>query len=79
MNQLTIELDEYSKVINNNSRIFDNESKLIEQGMILNKLNNKRKKFEEVFYKLDLVNFQLVASTKEFGRKQKYCKNDIKN
>ena len=45
--------------------------KSVEKGMFLNKLNIKRQKFEEVFYKLDLVNHQLIASKKSI-RKNKY-------
>jgi hypothetical protein len=55
--------------------INENDVRFVEKGMFLNKLNIKRKKFEEVFYKLDLVNHQLIASKKSISKNKKYCKD----
>jgi hypothetical protein len=52
----------------------DDDIKVLEGGMTLRKMNPLKEEFNDRFYQLDLVNNQLVASTKEFRKKEKYCK-----
>lgn len=49
----------------------DDDIKLLETGTTLRKM--KKDEFNDRFYKLDLTNNQLVASTKEFRKKEKIC------
>jgi hypothetical protein len=50
----------------------DDDVKILENGMIIEKLNGSE--FSERRFKLDLINNQLVASTRELRKKEKYCK-----
>ena len=50
----------------------DDDIKLLETGTILRKM--KKEEFNDRFYRLDLTNNQLIASTKEFRKKEKICK-----
>jgi hypothetical protein len=52
----------------------DDDIKILEKGMDLRKMNPKKDEFNDRYYKLDLNNNQLVASTKEFRKKEKLCK-----
>jgi hypothetical protein len=52
----------------------DDDIKTLEKGMDLRKMNSKKEEFNDRHYKLDLNNNQLVASTKEFRKKEKLCK-----
>jgi hypothetical protein len=58
-------------------KLNDNDIPLLEQGSILLKMNN-RDRFNNRSYKLDMKNNTLVASTKEFRKKQKLCNYIIK-
>ena len=51
----------------------DDDIKLLETGTILRKM--KKEEFNDRFYRLDLTNNQLIASTKEFRKKEKICKS----
>ena len=51
----------------------DDDIKVLEAGMTLRKMNNKEE-FNDRFFRLDLLNNQLIANTKEFRKKEKYCK-----
>ncbi len=53
----------------------DDDIKTLENGAVLEKLNGGE--FHERCFKLDLINNNLVASTKEFRKKEKYCKFQI--
>ena len=68
-------LNLFNLVEPDHNEINENDVNLIEKGMFLNKLNTKKQKFDEVFYKLDLVNHQLIASKNQSGNNQKFCKN----
>jgi len=52
----------------------DNDIATLETGMNLKKLNQAKEEFNQRFYRLDLKNNQLLASTKEFRKKEKLCK-----
>jgi hypothetical protein len=52
----------------------DNDIATLETGMNLKKLNQAKEEFNQRFYRLDLKNNQLIASTKEFRKKEKLCK-----
>ena len=52
-----------------------NDIKLLEKGEKLDKMNPVKKKFNKRFYKLDLKNRQLVANTKQCGKRQKTCEH----
>jgi hypothetical protein len=52
----------------------DDDISVLEKGMIMRKLNSNREEFNDRFYRLDMNNNQLVASTKEFRKKEKLCK-----
>lgn len=52
----------------------DDDIKLLETGMMLLKMKANKEQFNQRFYRLDLNNNQLIASTKEFGKKEKICK-----
>ena len=62
--------------VNNNETMFDYEIKTLSDGMVLNKLNAKKNTFVERRYNLDLINYQIVATTKEFRKKEKTCNRD---
>ena len=49
----------------------DDDIKTLETGMILRKMNEKGD-INDRFYRLDLVNNQLIANTKEFRKREKY-------
>ena len=51
----------------------DDDIKLLETGTILRKM--KKEEFNDRFYRLDLTNNQLIASTKEFRKKEKICES----
>ena len=50
-----------------------NEIKLLEIGEKLDKMHPSKKVFSKRFYKLDLKNQQIIANTRQFGKKQKTC------
>ena len=52
----------------------DDDIRELEKGMKLDKFNPSNQKFNKRTYRLDLVNNQLIASTKEFRKKEKCCK-----
>lgn len=52
----------------------DDDIKLLETGMNLRKMKANKEEFNQRFYRLDLNNYQLVASTREFRKKEKICK-----
>ncbi len=54
-------------------QLYDNDIKILEKGMNLHKMNQSKEDFNKRFYRLDLINNQLVASTKEFRKKEKSC------
>lgn len=51
----------------------DDDVTTLETGMTLRKMNQSKEEFNQRFYRLDLKNNQLVASTKEFRKKEKLC------
>ncbi len=51
----------------------DDDITALETGTFLKKMDSKGN-FNRRFYRLDLKNNQLVASTKEFRKKEKLCK-----
>lgn len=51
----------------------DDDIRVLEKGMNLRKMNPSKEEFNVRFYRLDLNNNQLVASTKEFRKKEKLC------
>lgn len=51
----------------------DDDIKLLENGMPLLKMKANKEQFNNRYYRLDLNNYQLIASTKEFGKKEKIC------
>ena len=58
-------------------QLYANEIINLENGMNLVKIFKKRKQFAERFYKLDLVQHRIVASTKDWRCLKdgvKYCK-----
>jgi hypothetical protein len=56
-------------------RHFDNYVNKFKEGIVVNKLNVKRQSFDGRNYVLDLINYRLVANTKEIGKTEKCCKN----
>jgi len=50
-----------------------NEIKLLEKGENLEKMHPSKKVFSKRFYKLDLKNQQIVANTRQCGKRQKTC------
>ena len=52
----------------------DDDIKLLEAGTVLRKMKLNKEEFNDRFYRLDLNNYQLIASTKEFRKKEKICK-----
>ena len=52
----------------------DDDVKILENGMYLQKMNQSKEDFNKRLYRLDLINNQLVATTKEFRKKEKACK-----
>lgn len=57
----------------------DDDIKVLETGMQLRKMKPSKDEFNDRFYRLDLINNQLIANTKEFRKKEKYCKLLILN
>jgi hypothetical protein len=53
---------------------FDSDLNIVTRGTNLKKYNPNKHSLSERFYHLDLINYCLVASTKEFQKKEKYCK-----
>ena len=51
----------------------DDDIKTLESGMNLLKMDTSKEEFNTRFYRLDLSNNQLIASTKEFRKKEKIC------
>ena len=51
----------------------ENDLKALETGAHLEKMHVERKKFQKRFYKLDLKNNRLIASTRQLGKKEKIC------
>ena len=58
----------------NDIHLKDDDISVLETGMFLKKMNRWKESFNQRFYRLDLKNNQLVASTKEFRKKEKICK-----
>jgi hypothetical protein len=56
-----------------NIQLQDDDIKTLETGMQLRKMNPNKDEFNDRFYRLDLNNYQLVANTKEFRKKEKIC------
>lgn len=54
----------------------DDDIITLENGMFLQKMNSKED-LNSRFYRLDLNNNRLVASTKEFRKKEKLCKSAV--
>lgn len=52
-------------------KLKDDDLKILEEGMLLKKLNASKEEFNDRFYRLDSNSNQLVASTKEFRKKEK--------
>lgn len=52
----------------------DDDIKLLETGTVLRKMKANKEEFNDRFYRLDLNNYQLIASTREFRKKEKICK-----
>lgn len=55
----------------------DDDIKILESGMYLQKMNQSKEDFNKRLYRLDLINNQLVATTKEFRKKEKACKKEF--
>lgn len=51
----------------------DDDIKLLESGMALSKMKANKEQFNQRFYRLDLNNYQLIASTRELRKKEKIC------
>ncbi len=67
--------DFYKKIYgyDDDIQLNDNDILILEKGMNLHKMNQSKEDFNKRFYRLDLKNNQLVASTKEFRKKEKSC------
>ena len=57
----------------------DDDIKLLETGMFLLKMKANKEQFNHRFYRIDLNNYQLIASTREFRKKEKICKYSLEN
>ena len=68
--------DIYKKLYgyDDNIQLKDDDIKTLEGGMTLLKLRPNKEEFDPRTYRLDMINNQIVASTKEFNKKQKICK-----
>jgi len=68
--------DIYKKLYgyDDNIQLKDDDIKTLEAGMTLLKMRPKKDEFDYRTYRLDMINNQIVASTKEFNKKQKICK-----
>ncbi|RNA22069.1 1-phosphatidylinositol 4-5-bisphosphate phosphodiesterase delta-1 [Brachionus plicatilis] len=54
-----------------NIKLKDDDMRILQEGMTLKKLNASKEEFNERFYKLDFNTNELVATTKEFRKKEK--------
>ena len=52
-----------------NIQLKDDDIQVLEKGMILKKLNPEKKVFNDRYYRLDMIHNQIIASTKEFRKK----------
>lgn len=57
-----------------NIKLKDDDIRILQEGMTLKKLNASKEEFNERFYKLDFNTNELVATTKEFRKKEKKCR-----
>ena len=73
---LTTMTDFYKKLYgyDDDIQLKDDDIKLLETGMPLLKMKANKEHFNQRFYRLDLNNYQLIASTREFRKKEKICK-----
>lgn len=60
-----------------NIKLKDDDMTILQDGMNLRKLNANKEEFNERFYRLDFNTNELVATTKEFRKKEKRCKKNI--
>ena len=76
VNKKNIMTDFYKKIYGyeDDIQLEDNDIKILQEGMFMLKMNQSKEGFNKRYYKLDLDNNQLVASTKEFRKKEKLCK-----
>jgi hypothetical protein len=63
------------KFNDSDKQVFETAVNKFKRGLVLHKLNPKCQKFGERFFSLDLINYQLVSSTTEFGKTEKRCKD----
>jgi hypothetical protein len=54
-------------------QLLENDLKALENGVSLQKMHIEKKKFKKRLYKFDFKNKKLVASTRQFGKKEKIC------
>ncbi len=75
VNKDKIMTDFYKKIYGyeDDIQLEDNDIKILQEGMFMLKMNQSKEGFNKRYYKLDLDNNQLVASTKEFRKKEKLC------
>ena len=60
-------------IIEKYENTFDSDLKILVKGTNLKKYNLHKNSLSERFYHLDLINYRLVATTKEFGKHEKCC------
>lgn len=60
-----------------NIKLKDDDMRILQDGMFLRKLNANKEEFNERFYKLDFNTNELVATTKEFRKKEKKCMKNV--
>ena len=68
--------DIYKKLYgyDDNIQLKDDDIKKLEAGMNLLKMRPNKTEFDPRNYRLDMVNNQILASTKELNKTQKICK-----
>jgi hypothetical protein len=68
--------DIYKKLYgyDDNIQLKDDDIKTLEAGVNLRKMRPNKDEFDFRTYRLDLSNNQLIASSKEFNKKEKLCK-----
>jgi hypothetical protein len=70
-NNLQLINDERNKL---QSTLNDEDKRIVENGMYLQKMKPNKKSFDHRYYRVDFRNNELVASSKEFKNKEKRCK-----
>ena len=67
--------DIYKKLYgyDDNIQLQDDDIKTLETGGTLRKMRPNKDEFDYRTYRLDLSNNQLIASSKEFNKKEKLC------